>query len=79
MSVQKWYPRTYPLARESCDIFEYLNVKPIFATLKQKGRVGMLGFIVVSLIILVTFGVGIFFGYAIAKQRVSGDIEKKSA
>ena len=42
-------------------------------------EVGMLGFIVVSLIILVTFGVGIFFGYAIAKQRVSDEIEKKSA
>ena len=39
----------------------------------------MLGFFVITLIILVTFGVGIFFGYAIAKQRVSGEIEKKSA
>ena len=39
----------------------------------------MLGFFVITLIILVTFGVGIFFGYAIAKQRVSDEIEKKSA
>ena len=39
----------------------------------------MLSFVIVSLIIMVTFGVGIFFGYAIARERVSGEIEKKSA